>query len=313
MQMDDPRVSVVICTRDRPDDLRRALTSLGGQAGGGFEVLVIDQSTSPEAQQLVSEFQAGFSSLRYVRQLEPGLSRAYNRAVRESRGELLAFTDDDCSVPANWVGTVREAFDHHHDVDVIYGQVFVPLELAETPARLLIPCFTIPRRRLVKGTAEAFGMGANFAARRAAIAGVGGFDEILGGGGPLQSTQDFDFSYRVLRSGGTILLEPRLFAYHYGVRPLDEWPKLMGSYGVGIGGFYWKHVRLGDLRAARLLAGAMSLALGQAMKATALHRSDARVKRQFVASIFGGIRKSAEFAIDSTARVYTNRPARRAA
>jgi GT2 family glycosyltransferase len=313
MHLDGPRVSAVVCTRDRPDDLSRALTSLAGQADGGFEVLVIDQSTSPETQQLVGMFQARFSSLRYIRQNQPGLSRAYNRAVLESGGELLAFTDDDCTVAADWVGTVREAFDRHREVDLVYGRVLVPLELAESPARLLIPLFTIPRRRLVKGSAEAFGMGANFAVRKAVMARVGGFDEILGGGGPLQSTQDFDFSYRVLRSGGTILLEPALNAYHYGIRPLDDWPKLMASYGVGLGGFYWKHIRLGDLRAARLLASATSRALGQAMKATALHRSDARVKRRFVASIFGGIRKSSEFSIDSTARVYTNRPERGAA
>ena len=69
-------------------------------------------------------------------------------------------------------------------------------------------------------TADIYGMGANFAARRGLMERVGGFDEILGGGGPLKSSQDFDLQYRVpaqdtfetklLHGGGPVrLIAPR--------------------------------------------------------------------------------------------------------
>jgi GT2 family glycosyltransferase len=309
MKQDRPRISVVVCTRDRADDLRRALTGLEAQAFVGFEVIVVDQSRTDQTQRLVRQFQPRLSSLRLVRQSEPGLSRAYNRGVREAEADVLAFTDDDCLVAADWLSSVWRALAAGSLVDVLYGQVLAPPELDGTAATSLIPLRAFEERLEVTDLRgfNGLGMGANFAALRPAVDRVGGFDEILGGGGPLQSTQDFDFAYRVLRSGGTIVLDPKVIAYHYGVRPAADWPQLMRSYGIGLGGFYCKHIRLGDLRAAQLFAKDAYLAVGRALKATALQRPDARAKRSYAASIMRGARRSFEFSIDRGARLYVIR------
>jgi glycosyltransferase involved in cell wall biosynthesis len=304
-RMSGPRVSVAVCTRDRADDLRRVLGSLAAQKFDEFEVLIIDQSLTEATGETVKHFEGTVPNLRYVRLTQPGLSGAYNRAVREARGDLLAFTDDDCRVPENWVRKISDVF-ASEGPDVVYGQVLVPPEFLGTPTAAMIPTLLIERREELSRDRgfRVVGMGANFAARRSMIERVGGFDEMLGGGGPLQSTQDFDFAYRVFRSGGTIVVDPDIYAYHYGIRPREEWPRLMESYGIGVGGFYCKHLRLGDIRAAGLFAKAAVRALGEAARATAVGGSDARGRRQFVISMAVGMRRSFDFPIDKTSRVY---------
>src|SRR5262249_43816484 len=138
---------------------------------------------------------------------------------------------------------------------------------------------------------QVFGMGANFAARRSAFSKVGGFDEILGGGAPLQSSQDFDLAYRCYRHGLTILLNPDVIVYHYGFRTSQDWPATVRSYGMGVGGFYFKHVRLGDAHAARLLSGVLLFETMRMMKCLALMKP-ARTRWIFLRGMVAGMRAS---------------------
>ena len=83
---------------------------------------------------------------------------------------------------------------------------------------------------------------------------IGGFDQVLGGGGPLRSSQDYDLAYRTYKSGSVILLRPEVTLRHDGRREAEDWPALLLNYGTGDGAFYMKHVRCRDPFAAWLLA-----------------------------------------------------------
>src|SRR5262245_21372128 len=89
-----PPLPVVICTCDRPDNIRRAAESVLGQDYPVFEVLVLDQSRGNSTEVIVGQLAAGPDRLRCIRLEERGLSRAYNRGVAEAAHELIAFTDD---------------------------------------------------------------------------------------------------------------------------------------------------------------------------------------------------------------------------
>ena len=301
-----PAISVVMCTRDRPADLRLALHSLIEQAIDSHEIIVIDQSTTDETEQIVAEAANGGTPVRYTHLSTPGLSRAYNSGIASARGELLAFTDDDCIAPPNWLAAIQSAFATDPEVALIYGQVLLPPELQEregsdgvTPQLLIRD-----RRRLgPKDGFMVFGMGANFAARRSSCKQIQGFDEVLGGGGPLQSAQDFDFAYRLFRAGFAILLEPTVVVYHRGFRPLGDWPAVVGSYGIGVGGFYWKHVRARDPYAAALLAK-MLLRECAGVVHKVLMRRAAGIQWKYVTSVFSGIRRSHRFRVDLHRRLY---------
>lgn len=303
-----PQISVIVCTRDRPETLGKTLESLAGQRHPNYEVLVVDQSRTDAGERVARRWQKVHPGLRHLRLQEAGLSRAYNAGIAAAQTPILAFTDDDCVAPEGWLEAIQRAFEAHPEVALLYGQVLVAPELVARENRDgLTPALTIPQRRILsrRHGFEVFGMGANFAARRTLFERVGGFDEILGGGAPLQSTQDFDFAYRVFRSGEATLLEPDVVVYHYGFRSHRDLPDTIRSYGVGVGGFYSKHVRAGDLYAARLLAGHVARYSARWVKRTLARQPG--LDGLYVRNIAGGARRSFAFRVDRRQRLYRAR------
>jgi GT2 family glycosyltransferase len=305
--------SVVICTCDRADTLGRAVESVATQTVTPLEVLVVDQSRTDDSRRVVEELQGRYPRVRYMHLDQRGLARASNIGVRATTGDVVAFTDDDCVAPAGWLAAIARAFEQHPEVALLYGQVATPEDFEASTglsrADGVIPTLEFGRRRMLdkRNGFVVFGMGANFAVRRSAFERIGGFDEVLGGGGPLRSSQDFDFSYRIFRSGGAVLLEPDVIVRHYGFRAHKDWPATLVAYGVGDGGFYLKHVRIGDLYATGLLARVLVISALREAKRSALSRR--RDNWTYVLNVFVGMRRSFEFGVDARHRVYVPRVA----
>jgi glycosyltransferase involved in cell wall biosynthesis len=296
-------VSVVICTRNRPDLIGNAVASVLGNTYPNFEVLVVDQSDDGRTRHVVTELAASHRNLRYLHTNPPGLSRAYNVGVRETTGQILAFTDDDCIAPPHWLDRVVAAFQSEPEADMLYGQVLLPESLAGTPHE--VPTLEIrhPRRLSWRDGFQVYGMGANFAARRRLFERIGGFDEALGGGGPLKSSQDFDFQFRVYRAGAVVLLRPDVAVDHYGVRTSEQWPATLRAYGMGDGAFYFKHVRCWDFLALRLLFGRIArIAAREALSASGLRRRPSLAA--YLSACFAGIRESLRYPVDRQTRLY---------
>ncbi|OAI41819.1 hypothetical protein AYO38_03455 [bacterium SCGC AG-212-C10] len=239
--------------------------------------------------------------LKYVHTTKVGLSSAYNRGIAECDGDIIAFTDDDCIVPTDWLKTIAEAFARHPKAGLLYGQVLVPPELQGAGGVVPSLVFDSPRTLSAKTEFEVFGMGANFAARRSLLQQIGGFDEVLGGGGPLRSSQDFDLQYRVYRTGQASLLEPSVRLLHYGFRDNADWPRTLTAYGVGDGGFYMKHLRCGDPTAGMLLGRKIA---GQAIRVILKPLVGRRHSTHYLRGMIAGARKSFEYDVDSRRRMY---------
>src|SRR5262245_9973737 len=121
-----PNVTVAVCTRDRTANLNTCLESLARIDYPNIELLVVDNDPSNDStERLVRQ---RYPHIRYVREPRPGLDWARNRAILESRGELLAFTDDDVVVDPGWVWGLVEPFEADPDVMAVTGLV-IPHEL----------------------------------------------------------------------------------------------------------------------------------------------------------------------------------------
>ena len=302
-------VSVIICTRNRHDTIGQALESVAECEYPGFDVHVMDQSTDDRTQRLVEAIAVRFArklSINYHHLDKAGLSRAYNLGIAASTGEIVACTDDDVIVPTDWVAQIAKAFAADSEAGLLYGQVLIPERLREAERNgLVVPSLPIPRyERLIKGGTryKVFGMGANYALRRSILDRVGPFDEALGGGGPLRSSQDFDFSYRVYRAGYAVILVPEVKVDHYGSRTAEQWPGTLKAYGVGDGAFYSKHIRCGDPRALMLFSKVL-LAAGAGYAKTLLLHGELR-RNDYASHLFVGIRDASKFAIDPKYRLY---------
>jgi GT2 family glycosyltransferase len=262
--------SVIVCSRDRAQQLRRALPSILGSLRPGDELVLVDSaSRNDDAVALAQEL-----GIRHVRLTAPGLARARNAGIEASRNPLVAFTDDDCYPDAGWLAAVDRAFEDR-GVGLVTGRVRSNRAVAESNSTL-----DLPNRRVVEGVTDParLGHGANMVFRREALEAIGRFDERLGAGTPLRSAEDVDAFFRVLEAGWTVVYEPQASVLH------DQWREgeslaLRYGYGLGGGAFTAKvlarHRRLG----ARLVAG--SLRNGAIPLARALLRRDwARARRQ---------------------------------
>jgi glycosyltransferase involved in cell wall biosynthesis len=298
-------VSAVICTRNRPDLIGTAVASVLANTYPRFDLLVVDQSDDPRTGEIVREMAAAHPNLRYLHTPIPGLSRAYNIGVRETQGEILAFTDDDCVAPTDWIQSIASAFEAEPDADMLYGQVLWPASLKDCTDE--IPTLTIdrPQRLSRRDGFRIYGMGANFGARRRLFDRIGGFDEILGGGGPLKSSQDFDLQYRAYVGGSTVLLRPEVRVDHYGVRTAAQWPATLKAYGFGDGAFYTKHVRCRDPYA----IGMFVRHFGRVLVREALNGIRRKPSLSlYIGSAFDGMRASLRYGVDRQQRLYVARP-----
>ena len=99
------RVTVAICTWNRAHLLRQTLEQLTGVRipdGLQWEVLVIDNNSTDDTQQVIRKFDEVLP-IRSVMEAVPGQCNARNRALVESDSELILWTDDDVLVAPDWI------------------------------------------------------------------------------------------------------------------------------------------------------------------------------------------------------------------
>lgn len=218
-----PRVSVVIATRDRPRTLAVALVAAGDVMGPRDELIVVDSASSGQDTRAVVSAHGAI----YLRADVPGVSIARNLGARHARGDVLAFTDDDCRPRTGWTDAFADAF-----VDPRVGLAVGPVtgtgggSAADVGGRGPI------RWRWPDDPAQ-FGSGASMAVRRTAFLDVGGFDERLGPGASVRAGEDHELFLRLLWSGWEAAFTPRAHVDHDDQR--DRWATLHLFYGYGIG------------------------------------------------------------------------------
>ena len=295
------KISVVMCTRDRPEMVRMSIESILAVRYDDFDVHVVDQSTGCQTRDVVAELapRLGTARVHWHYQEVPGLARARNCGVSVSDGDIVAFVDDDVIVPVDWLDTLVRAFTSDENVDLVYGQVCVPKSLKEAQRDgMIVPSLVWTRREKIgaPGRFRLWGMGANMAARRTLIERLGGFDETLGVGGVCRAGEDFDFSYRTYSLGSAILLEPELHVDHYGMRSAEQWPVTLKNYGFGDGAFFMKHLRCRDLRIVGVLFRHAGLVAARTLKSSL--RSRRWVRSAYLESLLRGMRFSFKMTID---------------
>src|SRR5579871_6218383 len=105
-------ISLIICTRNRCQKLARHLESLRYIAfDRPWEIVVVDNGSVDETAAVVRRFIPTASApVSFVFEPKAGKSNALNTALRIARGEILAFTDDDCYPAEDFLRRIWSAF-----------------------------------------------------------------------------------------------------------------------------------------------------------------------------------------------------------
>jgi glycosyltransferase involved in cell wall biosynthesis len=215
--------TVIVCTYNRCKMLEKALDSLVASAlltSSEWEVLVVDNNSSDQTRDVVEGFiQRCPGRFRYVFEPRQGVSYARNAGVRESRGDVLAFMDDDVTVDPEWLRNITASL-HRGDCAGAGGRIvavwksppprwlpierphalapFVEFDFGSEPGPLNVPPF-----------------GANMAFRKEVFEKYGGFRTDLGRcGDKLLSNEDTEFGHRLLAAGERIRYEPSALMHH---------------------------------------------------------------------------------------------------
>src|SRR2546425_5816244 len=116
---DPSRLSVVICTKDRPADLACAIASIraSGDVGRSAEIVVVEEADAPRE----------IPGIRYVHLPRSGRGFGYarNTGVREAHGDVPLFIDDDCEAEQEWAEALVEPFQRNPHVLGVAGAVLV--------------------------------------------------------------------------------------------------------------------------------------------------------------------------------------------
>lgn len=246
-------ISVVLCTRDRPDDLARALASITALDYPDFEVVVVDNAASTDGTARVVE-ELGDPRVRRIVEPVAGLSNARNAGMCAANHDIVAFTDDDVTVDPRWLRGLLRGFSSYPDAVCVCGMV--PSGELRTAAqayfdqRVSWAISLKPRRFCLADPPEnlplfpfqigQYGTGANFAVKRTQAIELGGFDEALGAGTAARGGEDIDMFYRVIASGHTLINEPAAIVWHRHRSDSDALMAQAKGYGVGLGAWLTK-------------------------------------------------------------------------
>ncbi|HZT09188.1 MAG TPA: glycosyltransferase [Chloroflexota bacterium] len=201
------KVSVVVPTFWRPDQIARCLTALQRQdlPPDEFEIIVADDAASRECERLVTAFASQSRpgpTIRYVPVHDAhGPAAARNLGWRAAGAEIVAFTDDDCVPSPSWLRHGLQAM--KDGADGVWGAVRVP-----------IPPNPTDYEREVSRLEDAEFATANCFFRRSAIAEIGGFDERY----TAAWREDSDLWFSLLEHGKRLVHAPDALVVHP-VRP----------------------------------------------------------------------------------------------
>ena len=220
VELFSPLISVVICTYNRVDTFVDALKTMCNQTldASFYEVIVVDNNSSDNTAHVAKDFCERFPNVRYCLESKQGLSHARNRGWREAKGEYVAYIDDDCKVPEQWLSVAKDIIERFSP-GVFGGPAYAFYNAPK-------PCwfkdsygshdpFKDARILKNKECIQIFGMNMYF--RRALLETIGGFDVRLGMcGGQIAYCEETALILHIFNTmpDELIYYDPKLYVYH---------------------------------------------------------------------------------------------------
>ena len=236
--LEPPTVSVLIATRNRADPLQDALDSLFTDQNldmPGWEVVVADNGSTDATVEVCRQFASRFPDrIRWLVESRQGKSNALNAGLLETRGEVIAMTDDDVLCAPDFITEIRRVFSDP-SIDSAQGRVFLDWQGGE-------PTWLDELAKQVMSLRD-YGdemfewedrlSGCNMVVRRDAAISVGGFAAELGPG-TIGISEDSEFSKRLEDEGFRAVYAPSIVVNHQ-VPAGRVTPKFLRARRFGMG------------------------------------------------------------------------------
>ena len=218
MSINDILVSVVVCTFNRLNLLKKCLESLINQSANAksYEIIVVDNCSNDGTDECVRSFG---NKVKYCYEDRRGLSHARNRGVSESNGIYVAFTDDDAIADYYWVENIIEAFNNSQNSPKVvggrielYSEFKFPKWLSES-FKSSLGYLNYGDEKVLLDDRYLYGVNIAFDKR---IFRKFNFSPVLGRVGKnLISNEESYIQDQIRKDGGSILYNPNMLVKHY--------------------------------------------------------------------------------------------------
>jgi len=215
-------ISVVICTFNRAELLSTALQTLCAQTidKSRYEIIVVDNNSKDNTRGVTEEFCRNYSNIRYGFEKTQGLSHARNHGWRIANGGYVAYMDDECMVPAQWLAVAMKIIERL--VPAVFGGPYYGYLNSSAPHwwKMSYESFELSETAGSLKSGE-YLRGGNIFIRRKLLETFGGFNASLGMSGEKigygEETQ-FQRHIRATMPDEIIYYDPELYLHHL-VRP----------------------------------------------------------------------------------------------
>jgi glycosyltransferase involved in cell wall biosynthesis len=215
-------ISVVVCTYNRAELLTKGLQTLCEQtlATSHYEVLVVDNNSQDSTRAVTENYCQRYSNIRYLFETHQGLSHARNRGWREAKAPYIAYIDDECKMPPQWLAVAKQIIDRLSPA--VFGGPYYGYYNSSPPRwwkenyEAFEPCDkarALSEREYLRG--------GNLFIQRRLLDLIGGFEATLGMSGSKLGYGEESHIQRRIRAtmpDELIYYDPKLYIYHL-VRP----------------------------------------------------------------------------------------------
>ncbi len=244
-QSEEIHLSLIICTRNRAAQLPACLEAIDTRelAEVSGEIVLVDNGSTDETLRILHDYaEKQTVPVQVTTEPETGLSRARNAGLAVARGDILAFTDDDCYLTP---GYFREAARVHAETDYAFwgGTIdrYDPLDAPYFITWLTEPRELRPGQLIPAGVIQ----GANLVITSALVDAIGPFSERLGAGTPFRC-EDIEYVSRATHYGYRGGFVPQMkVLHHHGRRPGAGLEKVMRDNDHARGAYYACFLMLG--------------------------------------------------------------------
>ena len=129
-------ITLIICTYNREKYIRPLLESIAKNdyPTTEYEIVLVDNNCTDNTRGVCEDFSASHPevALRYVVESEQGLSAARNKGIKEAKGDIIIYVDDDALVDSDYIRIYAEHFAANPDTMAAGGPI-EPLYETEEP------------------------------------------------------------------------------------------------------------------------------------------------------------------------------------